>query len=593
VALSVLYSSPYYGGSASTVEVPGRYPVALGGRGYNLDLRSGKFGWQSIALMRQQFDTSDRPGERSLNPEAGWRRAQESWHLGAGQAALDRAESDPYRFATSKGVDPWDEWELGLLPDTTEVVDTTSTNLALAATGTRLWLSDDDDVRYTDDGTSWSAATYGGGDIVSIASTGSHVYVSDGANVYRCAAAGTDFSSAYNTLDADLLRFVNGRLMAAHDDSIYEIVSGSAPTAHYQHPNAAATWVDFAEGPSAIYAAAQVGDVGFVYRIGVDPTAGTLEVPVVVAQFVGETILSLHGYAGTVLLIGTGDGFRVATYGTGGSLSVGARVPTGVPCRAFSGHQEYVWFGWEDFDADNSGLGRIDLSRFTSDINVFAYASDLMADDDGAVTSILTFDGRRFFAVSGAGVYAEAATLVASGWFTTGEISYGLPADKTLERVLLAGDAAAVVSVDLDVDGSGWSSLGSIALSQSTEMGTGLRTGERFDLRFTIARGSAASVKLRRWALEAEPSASGRLHIFAPLLIAEQESVWGGATGARDVTSDVDHVIALWSNQVVTTWQEGYRQFPVRVTDIEWSPAQQTSDRGGWNGTLLVKMKKV
>src|SRR5689334_12860346 len=93
-----------------------QFDVVLNGTGYMVDKFSQQDKHQSVPMLRQQSDTSGRPGEESLNPAGLWRRAQESWHHGAGQEWLDRADSDPYRFRSSKGVDVWSKWALSLLP---------------------------------------------------------------------------------------------------------------------------------------------------------------------------------------------------------------------------------------------------------------------------------------------------------------------------------------------------------------------------------------------------------------------------------------------------------------------------------------------
>ncbi|MFP4512089.1 MAG: hypothetical protein ACLFRV_03975 [Acidimicrobiales bacterium] len=883
MAITTLLSDPWFEGVSTTVETPGRYPVALGGRGYLLDSESGDHQWRSIPLLREQVDMGTRPGEASLNPEAGWRRSQESWHLGAGQDAYDRVDSDPFRFDESKGVDPWTPWRLGLLPDTEQVASEDTTTLAVASE--RLFSLADESLSVSDDGIEWGPVEWAvssaghvhavvwspelemflaggyshwvatssdalvwttydcpirvrvlawspelelfvaaggavGGDpelatspdgetwteqatpftvspiyslawspdldlfvaggrgeiatspdgetwtlrsspighyvngivwssddsqFVAVGNSGSggtadtatssdgetwtqqvdadfkrmgdvvwssslglyvagndsshdrHVYTSsdgetwteqtdalpdgdpaivwspelelfvaalyisgevatspdgvtwttvhqtdgyrlraiawspelelfviggtfgflasspdgvtwtravspgaitaiasDGQDLYSTGAEGVhvidpelEAAVKVNDLDGDELAFVNGRLMAGVGDSIYEIVSTeSNPSAHYTHPSSSARWRGFASGPQAIYAAAQVGDAALIYRIGVDDT-GDLEVPTVAATFVGEHVYAIQGHANSALLIGMDDGFRVATFNSDGSLSVGARIPTGAPVRCFAGWQEYVWFGWSDFDSDSSGLGRIDLTRFTSGVNVFAYASDLMATDTGKTTSVVSFGDRRYFGVAGSGVWREADTKVADGWFTTGEIAYGVPADKIVNRVMLAGDEGTNVDVDIAANGGEFTRLGTVALGNITADHPGGLRGERFDLRFTI------DGVLRRWTLEAEPEATDQWHIFAPLLISETEIVPGGAMGSRPLRGDLEHVIGLWRDAAVVTWQEGSFEVPVRVVDWEWAPQALSSDNAAFNGTVTVKMKKV
>src|SRR5688572_4888097 len=132
--VSVAFGTPFFTGGTTTAEVPSRFDVALNGRPYMLDFREQGENMQrrSIQILRDQADTSDSPGEQSLNPEGLWRRSQESWERGAGQTYFDRRDSDPTRFRSSKGVDPFStRWALGLLPDTASKRASANTNLLL------------------------------------------------------------------------------------------------------------------------------------------------------------------------------------------------------------------------------------------------------------------------------------------------------------------------------------------------------------------------------------------------------------------------------------------------------------------------------
>jgi hypothetical protein len=124
---------------ASSTDVPGRLPVAIEGHAYQIEPSGYKR--ETVQVLRQQADASTEPGEASLNPQGLWRRSQETWHHGAGQAFLDGKEglsaysaisADPHRFRSSKGIDPWTRGQLSLLHPTLKVWSTTSTNLYLA-----------------------------------------------------------------------------------------------------------------------------------------------------------------------------------------------------------------------------------------------------------------------------------------------------------------------------------------------------------------------------------------------------------------------------------------------------------------------------
>src|SRR5258707_14267417 len=113
------YPFAYYEGtSAVASEVPGLWPVALDGHPYmldtNIDFCSHRWRHTANPLLRPQQDSSSSPAEASLNPDILWRRAQDSWHGGAGQSFRDRDGGNPPRFNTSKGVNPWTFYQLSL-----------------------------------------------------------------------------------------------------------------------------------------------------------------------------------------------------------------------------------------------------------------------------------------------------------------------------------------------------------------------------------------------------------------------------------------------------------------------------------------------
>jgi hypothetical protein len=180
-------TSSFYSGAALSSLVPGVYPVSLNGRPYMLD-DSKPFVQRTVPLLRQQADASASPGEASINPEDLWRRSVESWHHGAGQTSYDRADSDPFRFRSSKGVDVWTQHALSLLPGTGQELASANTNLQLAVAGTRLYALDGTALKFTTDVASAGAATWTavtgmpGAAGTSIASDGFNVWTANAAN---------------------------------------------------------------------------------------------------------------------------------------------------------------------------------------------------------------------------------------------------------------------------------------------------------------------------------------------------------------------------------------------------------------------------
>jgi hypothetical protein len=141
---------PYYSGTAVSALVPAVFPVAIDGRPFMVDQKSGKFQRGYEQRVRDSTDDSTTPGEGAINPGGLWRRGQDSWHAGAGQTYADMNDSAPYRFYKSKGVNPWVKGQLSLLNDTKVSLSNASTTQHMVVCGTRVYATFNGDVKYTD-----------------------------------------------------------------------------------------------------------------------------------------------------------------------------------------------------------------------------------------------------------------------------------------------------------------------------------------------------------------------------------------------------------------------------------------------------------
>lgn len=127
-SIDQLFDDPFFtGGASESTLVPSFAQVAIAGHPYIID--PAKYQRVTVPLRRESTDESVEPGEQTLNTGGAWRRSQDNWFLGAGQAYLDNrfafvsvyvhSGEDPSvrtRFWRSKGVNPWNEGALSLLP---------------------------------------------------------------------------------------------------------------------------------------------------------------------------------------------------------------------------------------------------------------------------------------------------------------------------------------------------------------------------------------------------------------------------------------------------------------------------------------------
>lgn len=591
-----------------SAEVPGLFPVAIAGRPYLVEENhegSDRFRRRSVEFIRQQADQSTTPGEATLTPDDLWRRAQEDWSHGAGQVFFDRPDSDRARFRSSKGIDPWTKWRISLLPDTDQKRSSANTNLALVPAGSRLYLIDGTELRYTSDvtvgGPTWTNVTGVPATApVGLASDGFNVYSGHGAGgIYRT-DTGSGTTASFNTRAANgIVAYVKGRLIVSNDDVVVNVTGATTETTILDHPNSAFRWVGAAEGPANIYLAGYAGDKSIVYRTAVKADGTALDVAVVAGELPdGEIVRSIQGYLG-FLCIGTDRGVRFAAIDDNGNLTIGALIEIGSAVRCFEPQERFVWFGWTNYDSASTGLGRLDLTVFTEALTP-AWASDLMATAQGDVLSVVTFQSVRVFAVSGSGVWAEDTAKVVTGSSDSGLITFGIPDPKVamfldVRHAGLNGEHSASVSVD----GGDFLVAGSHGTEGSSSVGVefpvGEKRGETFEVRTSLTRDSATTTEgpeITRSTLRAWPAPKRSESFFVVLVLSETIEV-GGRERHVDIAAEIAYLLLLEEDGTPTTYQLGEDTHSVFIRNHEWIPTHRTQDGRQWNGLMALEMRSV
>jgi hypothetical protein len=602
-------ATAFYTGTGATQLVPDVFPVAINGRPYMIDTASNAFTRQYDARVRDSVDQSTEPGEGAINPQGLWRRSQSSWHYGAGQEYSDAADSEAFRFNTSKGVNVWDKGRLSLLSDTSNVYSTSGTNLYATTADSRLYGTDGQSVKYTTDFTSVTTVTgTAASDLYSITSDGYNVFYSYANGDIDQTNAGVSTSSAYITgIEAGKLAYVKGRLMVAGQGTdkhkIWNITTAPGSSANnpgtlMTHRNTNFQWVGFAAGQSHIYAAGHAGNISLVYKTEIKDDATSLAAPTVAAELPqGEIIQEIYGYLGYIV-IGLTTGFRFCSADDAGNLIVGPRIDTGSSVGAFAGIGQYIYFAWTNYDSTSTGIGRMDISVFISP-NQPAYASDLMVTAQGTVQAIHEFNDKPMFTVSGLGVYIPHATnLVTSGTITSGIYRWGVP------------DAKFVPKLDVRC----LPLVGSITMSIASDDGdyydfpvfnTSLAKDKTFDgredkvfeaeIKLTLTRATATTgPTLTRWMARAY-AAPLRSQIFSVPIIMHHKLNIGGREYWQNVDQEMRALRDLVDNPRVVSYQENEETFAVVVENVQWQALRDAPvhNRWDWEGTAIVVMRSV
>jgi hypothetical protein len=287
--------------------------------------------------------------------------------------------------------------------------------------------------------------------------------------------------------------------------------------------------------------------------------------------------------------------------------------------HGITGDGRFVWFGWSNYDASSTGLGRMDLSNYIEGTSLApAYQSDLMVDENGEVLDVMydAINDVVLIAVSGKGFYRSTVSsdtpyYVSSGTLNTGGFSYGIPDHKIpvffdygvdMPDNAPAGATPASVYADLEVEPFDPSLKTTLSVPPATE-GQSEQTvnngkaysAELFQTILHINADSTgvATPTVYRWTLKGWPAAVSETEISVPLLLHIVNMVDGLETYA-DPYEQFMFLENLRENQTIVLYQESTLTANVIIDSLEWVPyKRQGNYEGGFEGDLVVTMKTI
>jgi hypothetical protein len=572
-------------------------PVLIDTLRFDLDLE--QFSWSPTSSIRDAVDQGAEAGEQALVRTGLWKRHRGNFSLGEGQDYADEpGDSEDLQYFQSRGIDPWDQRKLQLLPDTEQKKATVATAGKLIAVDDRVyWLegtslyqdtAPEDPTGFTSQvtGTFTDICQYGN-KLVTATGTGTTT-VNDGT------------SSALGSDDADYVLYGNGRLLGMHDNELFEIDSGGTKASLWTHPNADFVWKGGVSAPNGLYVFGTAGLTSEIYFIGVDDVVTSLFAPYTAAPLVpNEEVHALYHYGG-VIVIGTERGFRLANITGNGHLSYGPLVEVG-PVKQLAGDGEDLWFTWTNYDGSYTGLGRTRLNKGT-DILVPRYASDIMTAAQGSVLAVCSFESRRYFMVSGTGIYGANADKVADGWYNSGWVTFGtdelkemhsldlrhepLPAGSSVVGKLVKEDASEVTVVTSNTT-SAVGKIGDVSSRFSTE-----QIQVRIEL--TRATDTTAGPEFRRWTLRGIPMPPKQSQFVLPLRFSSKVRGPRNTVVRQDTLAQWNALRTLEANRTLITVQIGDFSVLCRVDGVGINPggAKQWSNAEEFiEGVVMVRFE--
>ena len=452
------------------------YDIAVGGLGFRLASDpDNPLVYETATYTKQQVDQAAEAGEQTLSNW--WVRSQSSFHGGAGQLNLERADIPPanthIRFDASKGVDPWTPGKLTRLPDTTVVSTHTSTSMCGAVSGTTeyvIFIDETGKVQRLDPATSTVTQFTGVTETAyAVCSDGVNGYAAGATGVWKFAAGTVGTASklySYASDTAPLVSWVKSRVMLATSGTIFELDSNATPTIaltgasaelRYKHPTTGWKWRCFAESAGSILAAGDANGHSEITQFVISGSGGTpvLTVASSIATLpAGERVLSMRAGMGSFLAMGTTAGIRIGQFSPYSyqSFQYGPlTLPTTETQFQVAGLATRDRFFYAAGYAYNEpGLLRIDTGTQVDQAGRFAYATDLVAPTappDSTLLStavmVLPSSGKLIFSVPGVGLCKEGAgagSNLRSAWLRTSRIRYNTTEPKLFKFGRVRGD---------------------------------------------------------------------------------------------------------------------------------------------------------
>lgn len=618
------FDEPFFGGGieggVSALANLGGSMVAINGRIYPVDTSANGYTQRSIDVLQQRNTADNR--DLLLLPQNIWRQQSSNWSSGAGQSNLDRDNAIQSRYEDSFGIDPWTNWRFSLLPETLEMQAIAGRSWLTLHEGYLVVVNGNHTYWWSDFGTMTASVALGPDPIVDIADRGDAVIgLNDVGDIYRLDDPAGTASLYYNTTlaGANMIAWEKDYLLVGHANVLKWVKTGNQIETIFTNPDPSFRWVGACSGPNAIYVLGGYGDRWVVHKVTIKETATGLN-PAIVAVTLpdGEIGYSIGEYLGFVF-IGSNKGVRMAQPADNGDLLLGAIIPTTEPVRCFEGQDRFVWYGVSSMDpgyvpvnndtgnyfpaAPVPGLGRLDLTTFTTTSLTPAYANDIAAWGETAanVTSVVSWLGKRVFAVQGSGVFYEGADLVPAGWLTQGSMSFSVEDLKAAlyMQAKWVPNCQGYLYIDLSYDSSSYARYARIQVSADSIRSDNINLyGTKFsriNVRFVVIRCPIDNTKgpiPTRWELRTFAVKGQASRWDVPVMIADEVDI-NGMVESRDSLNDKNALLSLIQNGTVFQYQESGQSYQVLARDFLWQPQRLSTTGNGWQGTFLITLEEV
>lgn len=561
-----------------------------------------------VEQRKQQFDAFKDPGEYSLNQW--WLRSQSSFIGGEGVVYQDpdtQGTAKNIRYAHSVGVDPFTDPDiLQLLRQSVDVTQPGDAQDEGAMYAKQFTHSDDEAVWLAKGRTVWmnrmtstgisniddeqvTVATTGGHWVGGMATLGASPPVMDATTeewaftIMNEGAPGTGQSGIWRTangfpsmnitqayviaplnLKDPVISSSRGLVAFGNGSSFYMLdptaIGAALPTENAKVPNDQLI-CGIADGPDAVYVAANSHYGGFIYKSTFDTNGIVNGLTLVASLPVGETVSDIAAYVNTYLVITTSTGVRVGSFtGDGVSYSpsiitvprtgieLGPESGSGFGRIAFYGTRAYVTTQGTPQHDGHFGIMAIDLATIIQDDNTGAsfnaYATWVyLPGTTTAIDDVTATTSGRLVYTTGRGLAAKAIAeqefnLISMGYLDTGRARFNTIEPKLFKYLSIRTPTPLQGDITVSVLDQGGGVINYVTYGPTLDPGTEdistpTPAGPQnwIALRFTLRRGASDATigaQLDSWQIKAFPGTLKQRRLVKQFLCLNVEKDMGG-----------------------------------------------------------------
>jgi hypothetical protein len=231
-----------------------------------------------------------------------------------------------------------------------------------------------------------------------------------------------------------------------------------------------------------------------------------------------------------------------------------------------------------------------------------AFANDLVVPEESGKTvqSVVTYLGKRVYAINGGGVYYEGDVLMPGGWLSEGFMSFSVEDLKTglYQQAKWLPGCAGKIYFDIAFDSTGYGRYGEITVSNNIRSDNLSLHGVQFSRmkpRYVLTRcplNNTVGPIMTRWEMRSVAVRGQSSRWELPIMLHDEIEI-DSVKYVRDVNRDFDALMSLVESGIIFVFQESGRSYQTVARDFVWQAEKLSSNGRGWQGVYTLVVEEV